>query len=90
MPTICNREVPSCLIIGVIIVLFYLAYKGYCKFTTKSGDDSDDDGDDGEGLLSKGDKKKKDCKKGLKGDKNRDIDYDKVQRFCDEIMRQQI
>ena len=79
MSTINNQM--KCLVLVVIVVLFYIAYKGYNKYKNK-------DETKGNASAAESDKDKEITKK-LDTSKP-DVDYDKIQRIVDNIMRQQI
>ena len=74
-----------CIMIVVIILLFYVAYKGYNKFKGGSAK-SDNDEEESGGLIEK--TKVKDGAK-VPSSKN-DIDFDKINRTVEDIMRKQI
>tara|TARA_B110000908_G_C10266101_1_gene464104 strand:+ start:685 stop:942 length:258 start_codon:yes stop_codon:yes gene_type:complete len=75
-----------CITIVVIILLFYVAYKGYCKFKCIPTKDDDEEEESGGGLIEKSK-----IKDGSKVEKGKDsIDFDKINRLVDDIMRKQV
>jgi hypothetical protein len=77
-----------CIMIVVIILLFYVAYKGYCKFKC-GGAKSESEEEDTGGLIEK--TKIKDGSKVEKGkDGKGDINFDLINRTVEDIMRKQI
>ena len=73
-----------CIIIVVVIVLFYIAYRSYSKYKNNKVKDSDSD-DETSGLISKSENKNVNGK-----DSEINIDYDKINRTVENIMRKQI
>ena len=88
MVNLANNQT-RCIMIVVIVLLFYVAYKGYCKYkggaaTTK--EEGEGEGEEDGGLIEKS--KIKDGSKVEKGKDN--IDFDRVNRLVEDIMRKQI
>ncbi len=69
-----------CIMILAIIALFYVAYKGYCKYTNKKkGDDEEESNKKEAPILSK-----------TKEATPPTVDGDKINRTVDNIMRKQL
>jgi flagellar basal body-associated protein FliL len=77
-----------CIMIVVIILLFYLAYKGYCKFKGSGPKVESEEEEEETGLIEKTKTKIKDGNKVEKG--KSDINFDVINRLVEDIMRKQI
>ena len=73
----CNKS--KCIMLLVIIGLFYVAYKGYCKYVNKSKDDEEESNKKEAPILSK-----------TKESTPPTVDADKINRTVDNIMRKQL
>lgn len=74
LSNLCKNQ---CVMLVVIIGLFYIAYKGYCRYKGKGSTDNEEENEENEDTTKK-----------LESDKK--IDYDKIGRTVEEIMRKQI
>lgn len=71
-----------CIMILAIIALFYVAYKGYCKYTNRGKNSIDDE--------EESNKKEAPILTKTKESSPPTVDGDKINRTVDNIMRKQI
>ena len=83
MPNFASTQT-RCIMIVVIILLFYVAYRSYNKFKGGGAKGEAEEEEEG-GFIEK-----TKVKDGSKVAGNNDVDYDKINRIVEDIMRKQI